>query len=121
MRGLMRIVTLLGTGGRDYPEILKYGVAFNTSRLKSEGVTPLRANEALKINNICAINCGIKKLVVGQMGIPSVGFRGAQVDDRRNDNSTGDLLRAQKKGRSQNRVEHIPRPNGRGDYKEKAE
>ena len=49
--GLIGVDTFLDTSGRDYPEILKYGAVFNTSVINSKGVTLLRTNDALKINN----------------------------------------------------------------------
>ena len=61
---------LHGAIGRNYPEILKYGVGFNMLRVKSGDVTIIRANEAIKINNKREINFRSKKLTIWKMRIP---------------------------------------------------
>ena len=50
------------TSGRDYPGIVQRGAVFNMSRLIAKGVTLLRDNASIKINNNCAIQFGLKKL-----------------------------------------------------------
>ena len=45
--GLIGIVTSLETIGRNYPEVLKYGLTFNTSMLKSKGETLLWTNVSI--------------------------------------------------------------------------
>ena len=69
--GIIVIFASQGHIGRKYQEILKYGAVFNLFRLESVGVTHLRTNGALAINNNCAIHFGLKKLTSEKMTTPS--------------------------------------------------
>ena len=78
-------------------------------RLKSKGVTMMRTNESLKINNNCAIKVGVGKLTIEKTIIPPNEFWATKVDTRRNDNPARKLtLDEKERSRGNARITHSP-------------